>query len=301
MPRFTPLSHSLAPLAAAAVLILAPQVRAQVGAVSGPPSAAPSGVAGVRPAGPPAPPTWVLTVGTAPIVAPAWQGSRDYAFSIFPDIRVNYKDTAFLSVQEGLGWNMINRDGWKIGPIARLRFGRRESTGGSPFLVTGGSDALRGFGDVKLAGEFGGFAQYSPDRRVALRAEVRQGTGGHEGVVAEPSIRFADRAGAFRYSLSARSTFASAKYTQVYFGVTPEQAARAGLPAWRTGSGLVSAGVGGTLTRPLGQRGQHGALTVLAGYDRLGDVAADSTLIRQRGRRDQFSVGLAYGYRFTWK
>lgn len=288
--------RSLAPLVAT-ILLAAPSAHAQSA-----PAASPIAQ---RPAGPPPTPTWVLTVGVAPILAPAWQGSRDTAFSIFPDLRLNYKDTVFLSVQEGLGWNMINRDGWKIGPIARLRFGRQESTGGSPFLVTGGSDALRGFGDVKLAGEFGGFVQYSPagglGRRLALRAEVRQGTGGHEGVVAEPSIRFADRVGSFRYSLTARSTFASAKYTQVYFGVTPEQAARAGLPAYRTGSGLVSAGVGGTLTRPLGPRGQHGALTLLAGYDRLGDVAADSTLIRQRGRRDQFSVGLAYGYRFIWK
>ncbi len=277
---------------AAALTLLAPAAHAQ--------SAPPQSVA-ARPAGPPAPPTWVLTVGVAPIVAPAWQGSRDTAFSIFPDIRLAYKDAVFASVQEGLGWNAINRDGWKIGPIARLRFGRRESTGGSPFLVAGGSDALRGFGNVGLAGEFGGFVQYSPDRRLALRTEVRQGTGGHEGLVAEPSLRFTDRAGAFRYSLTARSTFASAKYTQVYFGVTPDQAARAGLTAYQTSGGLVSAGLGGTLTRPLGSRGQHGALTLLAGYDRLGNAAANSTLIRERGRRDQLSIGLAYGYRFTWK
>jgi outer membrane scaffolding protein for murein synthesis (MipA/OmpV family) len=287
---------TLAPLAAAA-LILAPDAHAQTAPAAAPGAAAP----GMRPGGPPPQPTWVLTVGFAPIVAPAWQGSRDMAFSVFPDIRVNYKDVAFLSVQEGLGWNAVNRDGWKIGPIARLRFGRQESNGGSPFLITGGSEALRGFGDVGIAGEFGGFVQYNVDRRVALRTEVRRGVGGHEGVVAEPSIRFSDRAGKFRYSLGLRSTFASAKYTQVYFGVTPQQGLAAGLAPYSTGSGLVSAGVSGALIRPLGNRGQHGALTLLTGYDRLGNVVADSTLIRQRGRRDQFTVGLAYGYRFTWK
>jgi outer membrane scaffolding protein for murein synthesis (MipA/OmpV family) len=292
---------TLVPLAAAAALILAPDAHAQT-APQGPAQAA---APGARPAGPPPAPTWVLTVGFAPIFAPAWQGSRDMALSVFPDVRVNYKDVAFLSVQEGLGWNAINRDGWKIGPIARLRFGRQESNGGSPFLITGGSEALRGFGDVGIAGEFGGFVQYSPagvlGRRVALRAEVRRGVGGHEGVVAEPSIRFSDRAGKVRYSLGLRSTFASEKYTQVYFGVTPQQGLAAGLTPYSTGSGLVSAGISGTLTRPLGNRGQHGAVTLLTGYDRLGNVVADSTLIRQRGRRDQFSVGLAYGYRFTWK
>ncbi len=278
---------TFAPLAAA-VFFFTPAAQAQVA----PPA---------RPAGPPPTPTWTLTVGVAPIVAPAWQGSRDMALSVFPDIRISYKDSVFFSVQEGLGWNAVNRSGWKIGPIARLRFGRQESTGGSPFLITGGSEALRGFGDVKLAGEFGGFVQYSPARRVALRAELRQGTGGHEGVVAEPSIRFTDSLGKFRYSLGVRSTFASDKYTNVYFGVSPEQSLRAGLAPFRTGSGLVSAGLTGSLTRPLGRRGEHGAITLLAGYDRLGDTVADSTLIRERGRRDQFTVGLSYGYRLTWK
>jgi len=279
----------LLPLAAA-VLLLALPIAAHAQAAR---PMLPSG-------GPPPPPTWVLTVGIAPIVAPAWQGSRDTAFSVFPDLRVNYKDTAFLSVQEGLGWNAINQDGWKIGPIAKIRFGRRESTGGSPFLITGGSTALRGFGDVRLAGEFGGFAQYSPNRRVTLRAEVRQGTGGHTGLVADTSARFSDQAGKFRYALGVRATFADADYTQVYFGVSPLQGARAGLAPFRTGSGLVSAGVAGSLIRPLGERGRLGAITLFTGYDRLADAAASSTLIRERGRRDQFSVGLAYGYRFTW-
>lgn len=280
------------PLAAAA-LLLAANAPTQATAQTAPLAAAPQG--------PPPTPTWTLSVGFAPIYAPAWQGSRDMALSVFPDIRVNYKDAAFFSVQEGLGWNAINQGGWKIGPIARLRFGRRESTGGSPFLITGGSEALRGMGDVKLAGEFGGFVQYNPVRQVALRTEVRRGVGGHEGVVAEPSIRYSDKAGSFRYSIGLRSTFASKAYTNVYFGVNAQQGLNTGLTPYRTGSGLVSAGIGGTLTRPLGQRAEYGALTLLAGYDRLGNVVADSTLIRQRGRPDQFSVGLAYGYRFTWK
>ncbi len=280
---------TLAPLTCAALAVaLASAAHAQT-APSGPPQ------------GPPPTPTWTLSVGFAPIYAPAWQGSRDMALSVFPDLRMTYKDAVYASVQEGLGWNAINHDGWKIGPIARLRFGRRESTGGSPFLITGGSAALRGFGDVKLAGEVGGFVQYNVDRRVALRTEVRRGFGGHEGVVAEPSIRFTDRAGKFRYSLALRSTFASADYTNVYFGVSAQQGLNAGLAPYRTGSGLVSAGVSGSLTRPLGSRAEYGALTLLAGYDRLGNVVANSTLIRQRGRPDQFTLGLAYGYRFTWK
>jgi MipA family protein len=62
----------------------------------------------------------------------------------------------------------------------------------------------------------------------------------------------------------------------------------------------VSTGLNAGLTKPLGKRGENGALTLFTGYERIADAAADSPLIQQRGKRDQFSVGLSYGYRFSW-
>jgi MipA family protein len=273
--------------------------------------AAPATAQGVAPGVPlsaqrPAPPkAWSLTLAVAPVYAPAWQGSRDQAPSVFPDIRLNYRDAVFFSIPDGLGWNLVNRDGWKLGPLVKLRFGRQESTGGSPFLVTGGSTALRGMGDVDLAGEAGGFAQVGfAGRKGRVRAEVRQGFGGHEGLVADVTAGWSDRFGKptapWLWSAGVRSTFASADYVQTYFGVTPAQAGATGLPVYRAGSGLVSTGANASLTRPLGRGGRDGAVTLFAGYDRLADTAADSSLIRERGRRDQFSLGLSYGYRFSW-
>lgn len=243
----------------------------------------------------------MVTIGFAPVLAPAWQGSTDYALSIFPDIRVNYKDEIFFSVPDGLGWNAINRNDWKIGPLAKLRFGRNEDNGGSPFLVTGGSDALRGMGDVDLALEFGGFVQKGfVNNRLRARAEVLQGTGGHDGVIANTNLSWngAKRDRSLLYSAGVRATWASSDFTNAYFGVNALQSRNTGLAPFRTGSGLVSAGVNGSLTKPLGRFGRSGALTLFTSYDRLGDVVADSTLIRERGQRDQFSLGLAYGYRF---
>ncbi len=253
----------------------------------------------------PVPKAWSLTLAVAPVFAPAWQGSRDQALSVFPDIRLNYRDAVFFSIPDGLGWNLVNRDGWKLGPLVKLRFGRQESTGGSPFLVTGGSTALRGMGDVDLAGEAGGFAQLSfAGRKGRIRAEVRQGFGGHDGLVADVTAGWSDRFGKptapWIWSAGLRSTFAGADYVQTYFGVTPEQALATGLRVYRAGSGLVSTGANGSLTKPLGRAGRDGALTLFAGYDRLADAATDSSLIRERGRRNQFSVGLSYGYRFSW-
>lgn len=252
---------------------------------------------------PPAPKAWVLTVGIAPLVAPAWQGSRDTALSIFPDLRLNYRDEVFLSLPDGVGWNAVNRDGWKLGPLAKIRFGRLESNGGTPFLIAGGSDALRGFGNVNLAGEFGGFAQKSlASGKLRLRAEVRQGVGGHDGLVADTNVIYSNRSADMKwfYSAGFRATWGSSGFTNVFFGVSPEQALAAGLPAFRTGSGLVSAGVSASLTRPLGRFGQDGAVTIFTSADRLGDVVGDSSLIRERGDRNQAAVGVSYAYRFSW-
>lgn len=250
---------------------------------------------------PPAQKAWTLGLGLAPVAGPAWQGSRDTALSIFPDVRLNYRDAVFFSVPDGLGWNTINRDGWKIGPLAKVRFGRQESTGGSPFLITGGSTALRGMGDVNLAGEFGGFAQKSLAKgKLRLRAEARQGTGGHDGVIGDTVVGWSDRKrdASLLWNLSLRATWADSNYSNVYFGVTPAQSLAAGLPAFRTDGGLMSAGVNASLIKPLGRFGKNGAITLLTSYDRLGNVVADSTLIRQRGDRNQVTVGVAYGYRF---
>ncbi len=275
---------------------------ASASAQQGPAPGLPTSIQAAQPR-PPAPKAWVLTIGIAPVVAPAWQGSRETALSVFPDLRVNYRDSLFLSLPDGLGWNVVNQDGWKIGPLAKLRVGRLESNGGSPFLVAGGSDAVRGFGNVNLAGEFGGFAQKSfASGKLRLRAEVRQGVGGHDGLIADTNFVYANRSADMKwiYSAGLRATWADSSFTNVYFGVSPEQALAAGLPASRTGDGLVSAGVSASLTRPLGRFGNDGAVTLFTSADRLGDVVGDSSLIRERGDRNQVSVGLSYAYRFSW-
>lgn len=286
----------LASLALSATTTAATPALAQQGPAPG----VPTTIEGQRQA-PPQQADLTLTIGFAPVLSPAWQGSTDYALSIFPDIRLNYKDDIFFSVPDGLGWNAVNRNGWKIGPLAKLRFGRNEDNGGSPFLITGGSDALQGMGDVDLALEFGGFVQKGfVNNQLRARAEVRQGTGGHEGVVADTNLSWngMKRDRSLLYSAGVRATWASSDYTNTYFGVNALQSAATGLAPFRTGSGLVSAGVNASLTKPLGRFGRDGAVTLFTSYDRLGDVVADSTLIRERGERNQFTLGLAYGYRF---
>lgn len=241
-------------------------------------------------------PDWTLTVGAAPVVAPVFQGSDQYGLSVFPDLRVNYKDLFFASVPDGIGYNVVNTARWKLGPLVKLRFGRQEDTGGSPFLITGATDGLRGLGTVDLAGEPGGFAQY--DRgAVRVRAELRRGFGGHSGVVGDLALSLLGRVGRVSYSVGPRLTLGTDTFLQPYFGIDARQAAATGLAPHEASGGVVSLGIGGAVVWPLGTRA---AVTAFAGLDRLGGPLRDSPLIRERGTPLQFSAGVGYGYRFGW-
>lgn len=272
------------------VALLAYPAEAQEVRQSGPPP-------GIAAAAPGAPAGWSITIGVAPVLSPAWQGSRDMALSLFPDLRVNYGDTLFASVPDGIGWNAIRGDGWRAGPLAKIRFGRDERNGGSPFLITGGSDALLGMGNIKAAGEVGGFVEKSFGRRRAwrARAEVRQGFGGHDGVVADLSAAYRTRIDRAIVSAGPRMTLGSSRFMQTYFGISQRQSARTGLPRYQADSGILSYGLGGNVLRPLSPRS---ALTVFTSLERLGGPVADSPLIRERGRRMQATLGLGYGLRF---
>ncbi len=272
------------------VALLTYPAEAQDVRQSGPPPGIATGAPGT-------PPGWSLTIGAAPVLGPAWQGSRQMALSLFPDLRVNYDDTLFASVPDGIGWNAVNRDGWRAGPLAKIRFGRDERNGGSPFLIAGGSDALAGMGNIKAAGEVGGFVEksFGPRRAWRTRAEVRHGFGGHDGVIADLSAAYRTRIGRAIVSAGPRMTLASAPFMRTYFGISPTQSARTGLAPYRPDGGVLSYGLGGNVLRPLNRRS---TITLFTSLERLGGPAADSPLIRERGQRMQATLGLGYGFRF---
>lgn len=284
-------------LAILAAMFSVPATAQEAGPIAGPRGAAPDAVtasAGRPPAGPQG---WVLSFGLAPVFGSAWQGSRDTAVSIFPDLRLNYNDTIFASVPEGIGWNAVNTDGWRAGPVIKARFGRKENNGGSPFQIAGGSDDLRGMGDIGVGGEVGGFIEkrFGPNNRLRGRIEVRQGFGAHQAVVGDVSLAVQGRSGRMIYSVGPRATVASGDFMQTYFGVDAVQAQRTGLAISRPDGGLVSYGVGGALIRPLDRRR---SVTLFGGVDRLGGEPAGTSLIRERGQRMQFTVALGYAMRF---
>jgi outer membrane scaffolding protein for murein synthesis (MipA/OmpV family) len=246
--------------------------------------------------GPPPPKDWALTLGFAPVYSPAFLGSSDYALSVFPDIRLNFQDKLFFSVRDGLGYNVINTPSWKVGPLVKIRFGRREEQGGSPFLIGEGSNGLKGLGDIDTSGEAGGFAQFTY-AQIRSRVELRQSFGGYNSFVGDLNVNYFKRLGPLNFSIGPRLSFAGDDYVNTFFGINASQSQRSGLAQHQGEAGLVSYGIGGSAVMPITAKL---AVTVFAGYDRLTSDIAQSPLIQERGDANQASVGLAFGYRTDW-
>ena len=107
------------------------------------------------------------------------------------------------------------------------------------FQVVDGSDALRGFGNIRVAGEAGRVIE----KRFGLcgawraRAELRKGFGGHTGAIANLSITRAERTGRAVWLLGPRVTFASADFTRTYFGIDALHCSVLRI-SWRKRSGM---------------------------------------------------------------
>jgi MipA family protein len=243
---------------------------------------------------------WNVTLGVGGLYNSAWNGDDEYRLSVLPNIQLRYGDRFFASVQEGVGFNAINSERWRVGPIARLGFGRDED-GGQPFAVTGDDTTdLTGLDEIDTSIELGGFAEYDFGA-LSVTGEVRQALSGHEGLVGDVSARlsgFSFAAGPpLIWSVGPRARLVDDTYNEAFFSIDTTESIASGLPVFDAGGGLYSYGVSGVVVVPL-DRELKGSLVFLAGYDRLSGDAADNPLVQQRGSEDQFATGVFWSYRF---
>jgi outer membrane scaffolding protein for murein synthesis (MipA/OmpV family) len=254
-----------------------------------------SGLAQEKSFAPPQNKGWSISIGTATIYSPAFLGAKDYALSLFPDLRVKYKDRFFASIPEGIGYNFKFSDQIKFGPLAKIRFSRNEENGGSPFQISGGTSALKGMGEVDSAIETGFFGEYKLNK-FWLRSEFRKGFGGHQGSIFDSNLTYNNRLGPLSFGIGPRMTFANSSFIATYYGINSAQSAKAGLAQYKPSSGIVSYGLSSQLRMPLNKKVM---LINFLSYDLLGKELKKSPLIQERGRDQQFSFGLALSYQFN--
>lgn len=262
-------------LAAAALLASMPVAQAQTGLA---PSALPQ-LSRQDQAG------WRLSLGAGAILGPTYPGSDSFRprFVVAPDIRFG-DDTFFLSIRDGLGATLLRQGGFSAGPLVRLRMGRDADD----------HDALNGLGDIDPAGEAGAFLRYQDGPWVG-RAELRQGFGGHSGVMADLSI---DRVFRVRpdviLTAGPRVNWGSQNFADTYFGISPTQSARSGLPRYEADD-YWFAGAAASATWIINS---NLAATMFGEVGQIIGSSADSPLIAQRGNANQGVIGVILAWRF---
>lgn len=232
---------------------------------------------------------WTVTIGVEGRVMPKFEGSDSAMLRPLPILRVRSasKPDQFRAARDGLSVAILDAGQFKLGPTASFRFGRKESDDSS----------LRGLGDVNWAIEAGAFAEYWPAHWLRTRLEVRQGFGGHHGVVGDVSADLVfPVTKQLTLSGGPRLTAGTAAAMSPYFSITPAQAALSGLPVYDARGGLRSYGLG---TQATYTWSRQWATAIFFEYERLAGDPANSPLVTLRGSRNQIQVGIDLTYSFN--
>ncbi|WP_237214998.1 MipA/OmpV family protein [Falsiroseomonas oryziterrae] len=227
---------------------------------------------------------WRVAIGVGALLTPDYLGSNDWTVRPLAafDIRTP-QDGIFISFRDGAGATLLRNGPVSAGVLVRPRFGRDQDD----------NDALRGMGDVDLAGEAGAFVSYS-DGTYLARAELRQGFGGHSGVLADARLDRIFRARPdLILSAGPRLSWGSRDFAETYFGVDERQSQRSGYEVFRPRD-YWFAGVAAGVTWVISDR------WAVIGFGEVGRIfgdAADSPLV-DRGTPTQAVAGLTLTYRF---
>ncbi|HTU12925.1 MAG TPA: MipA/OmpV family protein [Allosphingosinicella sp.] len=221
-----------------------------------------------------------VTVGLGAQAAPKFPGSDEYGIGPLPiiDLRRPGQPITFESADDGAGFGVLGSDSViNFGPAIRFQNKREEE------------DVGAAVGDVGFTFEVGGFVSIHPSRNFRIRAELRQGIGGHKALVgslgADLILRDDEN---YIFSIGPRVRWADNKYNDRYFGVTPAVSGATGLAALDPDGGVYAIGGIANFTHRLGR---NWGVQAYAGYDRLVGDAADSPIVRALGSRDQFTGG----------
>ncbi|MCS0496961.1 MipA/OmpV family protein [Ancylobacter sp. MQZ15Z-1] len=223
---------------------------------------------------------WKVILGGGAMIAPKYEGSNELDVQPIPFFAASFGE-----------WVKVDPRAVSISlyELGNLRFsgqvgydrGRKEDD----------SDKLRGLGDIDVGAVVGGTVQFGTDP-FDFYASFSQIIGGSDGIEVTFGGDFAQTIDRFRLSAGLSTTWADGDYMQTFFGVTPEQSARSGLPAYSIGAGFKRVDLDLAVTYAVSEhwvvRGQVGL-----GY-LLGDVA-DSPIVQEEF---QPSVTFAVGYRF---
>jgi outer membrane scaffolding protein for murein synthesis (MipA/OmpV family) len=233
-------------------------------------------------------PTFRTVLGAAADVAPLYDGSSDYRTKGGPVINIHYKDIAFLSTGEGLGYNFLRGDHYQFGVAMAYDLGRKERDD-----LTN----LHGMGDIGVApvAKIYGSAVLSKKFPLILRVDARQYIGGAEGAVGDAGVYMPLPGSSKTFVMFAGPsiTLATHHYLQTVYGVSPEQSLNSGHPVYEIPhAGTATVGVGFSATKFVTS---HWLLNIDAAVSQIRGSAAQSPIVEARTQKT-----LAFSVDYQW-
>jgi outer membrane scaffolding protein for murein synthesis (MipA/OmpV family) len=178
---------------------------------------------------------WSVTLGGGIAVMPAYEGSNQMRPEPAPDVDIRYKDLAYLSMGEGIGYNVLRGTNYRAGVGLTYDIGREHNA----------ATRLAGTGNIDPAPVFKGFVQYMfvP---VVLSADVKQALTSYQGLTADLGAYMPvignEKVQVF---VGPEVTFADSRYMQAYFGVNPQNTdAQSHFRNYSAGAGIKDAKLG---------------------------------------------------------
>lgn len=222
---------------------------------------------------------WSTQLGVGVIANPEFQGAEDFQLIPIPYFDFRYRDEQgellFANVPQGIGgWLYRNRQ-----PT-----GRRLDVGLAiaPGFATRDDD-IPGLEEIDIATEARLYINAGGRRwNASLNIAHDLGTG-HEGTWMDLSVarRGLIGRGGF-WSLGPTLRIADENYSDAQFGVAPLESVASGLPVHDAGRGLVSAGLQGLVSRPIGK--SKWRWTGILRVDGLFGDRGDSPIVERRAQ-----------------
>ncbi|THG38623.1 MipA/OmpV family protein [Sphingomonas olei] len=224
-------------------------------------------------------------IAAGPQLVPRYPGYKGVVLRPFLDISRARGDTPFIfeAADESASISVFDTERFSVGPTLSFEGSRR----------TRDVPGVRGVG---FTVEPGLFAQYTIAEPLRARLELRQGIGGHKGLIGVASVDYVARdRDDWLFAIGPRVTYSNGKYQRAYFGVPVESVATSRLTAFRPGGGIQAVGGNAGFLKQLTP--QWG-IYVYGKYERLVDDASRSPIVRRYGSRNQWSGGLSLTYTF---
>jgi outer membrane scaffolding protein for murein synthesis (MipA/OmpV family) len=222
----------------------------------------------------------LIRIGALGFYRPEYEGGNHYEFRGFPFFDITWRNIFFLNPRKGLGAYIWNRGDIKLALSAGYSFGRDEDD----------SNDLDGLGDIDSGANANILFEWAPGDIAFDTRYEQQITGADTGSQVHLSLSCPLQIGGSNMiKPSVKTTYASSGYMEEYFGISPVQAARSGLPVYNADSGFKSLGL---QVMSIFRLDKHLGIQAMIGCDRLIGEAADSPVVRNVNQC-VFSLGLS--------